>query len=125
VRTLEETVALETRAKTLNPRWFEGMLRHGYAGVAEIEHHVANTFGWSATTAAVEGWVYDGIARTYVEDEQMLARLRQHNPHATRALVGRLLEAHGRGLWAADPETVAQLQQAYGDLGDRLEGVAR
>ena len=40
VRTLEETVRLETRTKTLNPKWFEGMLRHGFSGVAEIEHHV-------------------------------------------------------------------------------------
>src|SRR5437763_937829 len=48
VRTLPETVRLETRAKTLNPKWYEGMLRHGFRGVAEIENHITNTFGWSA-----------------------------------------------------------------------------
>src|SRR5436305_5456090 len=37
VRTLPETVRLETRAKTLNPKWYEGMLRHGFRGVADIE----------------------------------------------------------------------------------------
>ena len=53
IRSLEETIRLETRTKTLNPKWFEGMLKHGFRGVAEIENHVANTFGWSATADAV------------------------------------------------------------------------
>src|SRR3989440_3989782 len=66
VRSLEEAVRLETRAKTLNPKWYEGMLRHGFRGVAEIESHVTNTFGWSATADAVDGWGYDEGARTVV-----------------------------------------------------------
>jgi magnesium chelatase subunit H len=44
IRSLEETVRLETRAKTLNPKWYEGMLKHAFRGVAEIENHVSNTF---------------------------------------------------------------------------------
>ncbi|HEX8180239.1 MAG TPA: cobaltochelatase subunit CobN [Pyrinomonadaceae bacterium] len=124
VRTLNETVRLETRTKTLNPKWYEGMLKHGFRGVAEIESHVANTFGWSATTDAVDDWVYDEVARTFVLDEAMLARLSQLNPHSARSLVGRLLEAQGRGFWAADAQTVAQLREALHTLEDKIEGVA-
>jgi magnesium chelatase subunit H len=124
VRTLEETVRLETRSKTLNPKWYEGMLRHGFRGVAEIEHHVANTFGWSATADAVEDWVYDDVAKTYVLDEEMLRRLRALNPHAARSLIGRLLEAEGRGFWAASDEVVERLREAFAGLEDELEGVA-
>ena len=124
VRTLPETVRLETRAKTLNPKWYEGMLRHGFRGVAEIESHITNTFGWSATTDAVDDWVYDEVARTFVLDEEMLARLRDLNPHSARALVSRLLEAEGRGYWEADPQTVARLREALNDLEDKIEGVA-
>jgi hypothetical protein len=50
VRTLSEQVALETRTRMLNPKWYEGMLKHGYEGVRQIEVHVTNTMGWSATT---------------------------------------------------------------------------
>ncbi|MEK6320569.1 MAG: cobaltochelatase subunit CobN [Acidobacteriota bacterium] len=85
VRTLEETVRLETRTKTLNPKWFEGMLRHGFSGVAEIKHHVTNTFGWSATADGVDGWIYDEVAATFALDEQMLDRLRSLNPHSAHA----------------------------------------
>ena len=102
VRTLTETIHLETRTKALNPRWFEGMLKHGFSGVGEIEHQVTNTFGWSATADAVDDWIYDAVAETFVLDEQMLERLRSLNPHSTRTMVGRLLEAAGRGLWKAE-----------------------
>jgi magnesium chelatase subunit H len=124
VRSLEETVRLETRAKTLNPKWYEGMLKHGFRGVAEIENHVTNTFGWSATADAVDDWVYTEVARTFVLDEAMLERLRRLNPHSARSLVGRLLEAEGRGFWKAEKDTVERLREIFSDLEDQLEGVA-
>jgi len=123
VRTLEETVKLETRTKTLNPKWFEGMLRHGFSGVAEIEHHITNTFGWSATADAVDDWIYNEVAATFVLDEQMLDRLRSLNPHSARTLVGRLLEASSRGFWSTDQSVLDQLQAVFSSLEDNLEGV--
>ncbi|MBA3767050.1 MAG: cobaltochelatase subunit CobN, partial [Acidobacteria bacterium] len=124
VRTLEETVRLETRAKTLNPKWYEGMLKHGFRGVAEIESHVANTLGWSATADAVDDWVYREVAKTFVFDEEMLERLRSLNPHSARSLVARLLEAAGRGFWEADEETLNRLREIFAGLEDKVEGVA-
>ncbi|HEX8560908.1 MAG TPA: cobaltochelatase subunit CobN [Pyrinomonadaceae bacterium] len=123
VRTLPEMVRLETRAKTLNPKWYEGMLGHGFRGVAEIESHVTNTFGWSATADAVDDWVYEEVARTYVLDAEMLGRLSSLNPHSARSLVARLLEAEGRGFWQADAGVVERLRDAFSDLEDRIEGV--
>lgn len=124
IRSLEETVQLETRAKTLNPKWYEGMLKHGFRGVAEIENHVSNTFGWSATADAVDDWIYSEVANTFVFDEQMLERLRELNPHSAHALVRRLLEANGRGYWDVDPDVLEKLQEISRDLEDQLEGVA-
>lgn len=123
VRSLEETVRLETRAKTLNPKWYEGMLKHGYRGVAEIESHVANTFGWSATADAVDDWVYAEVAKTFVLDETMLNRLRDLNPHSARSLVARLLEAEGRGFWKVEDEMLDRLRETFAGLEDHLECV--
>jgi magnesium chelatase subunit H len=123
IRTIDETVRLESRTKLLNPKWYEGLLKHGFRGVAEIENHVANTFGWSATADAVDNWIYDEVAGTFLLDEQMLARLRDLNPDSTRNLIGRLLEATGRGFWQADEKVLAQLRELYQDLEDQLEGV--
>lgn len=124
VRSLSEMVAFETRTKTLNPKWYEGMLKHGFRGVAEIESHVTNIFGWSATTDAVEEWVYAEVARTFVLDREMLERLRDLNPHSARTLVARLLEVEGRGYWRPGAETVEKLREVFNHLEDRLEGVA-
>ena len=64
VRTLNEQVALETRTRLLNPKWYESMLDHGYEGVRQIEAHVTNTMGWSATTGDVAPWVYQKLSET-------------------------------------------------------------
>ena len=124
IRTLEETVRLETRAKTLNPKWYEGMLKHGFRGVAEIENHVSNTFGWSATADAVDDWIYSEVAKTFLLDEEMLERLRDLNPHSAHALAQRLLEANGRGYWEVDESVLEKLRGISRDLEDQLEGVA-
>jgi magnesium chelatase subunit H len=120
---LEQMVRIESRAKLLNPKWFESMLDHGYEGVREIECRVSNTYGWSATASAVEGWVYQGVADTYLLDDEMRNRLSKLNPHSTLTITGRLLEANNRGMWDADEATIDQLQQIYDDLEDILEGV--
>lgn len=123
VRSLSEQVSLEARTRTLNPRWYEAMLAHGYQGVRELEARVTTTLGWSATTEAVAPWVYQGIGETFVLDEQMRRRLAELNPDAAARMAGRLVEACDRGLWTPDPDTLAALQDAADELEDRLEGV--
>jgi magnesium chelatase subunit H len=123
VRTLNEQVALETRTRMLNPKWYEGMLKHGYEGVRQIETHVTNTMGWSATTGQVEPWVYQRLTQTYVLDPEMRERLATLNPAASAKIADRLIEAHKRGYWTPDPDLLLALQTAGEELEDRLEGV--
>ena len=124
VRTLKDQVALETRARSLNPKWFEGMLKHGHEGVRQIEAQVTNTMGWSATTGQVDPWVYERISETFVLDEEMRDRLSKLNPQASVRMAQRLLEASDREYWLPDADTLAALQDAADALEDRLEGVA-
>ncbi len=123
VRTLAEQVALETRTRMLNPKWYEGMLKHGYEGVRQIEVHVTNTMGWSATTGQVAPWVYQQLTETFVLDEEMRNRLAQLNPTASAKVANRLIEAHERNYWSPDEATLEALRQAGEELEDRLEGV--
>ena len=124
VRTLQDQIALESRSRTLNPKFYEGLLRHGSEGVRQIEAHVTNTMGWSATTGQVEPWVYQRLSETFVLDEAMRERLARLNPEASSRMATRLLEASDRQYWQPDPETLAALQQAALDLEDRMEGIA-
>jgi magnesium chelatase subunit H len=123
VRTLAEQVALETRTRMLNPKWYEGMLAHGYEGVRQIETHVTNTMGWSATTGQVAPWVYQRLTETYILDEEMRERLAALNPTASAKVANRLIEAHERNFWSPDAATLEALRRAGEELEDRLEGV--
>ena len=123
VRTLSEQVSLETRTRALNPKWYEGLLKHGYEGVREIEAHVTNTLGWSATTGEVSPWVYQQLAETYVLDDEMRARIAALNPKASAKIVNRLIEATDRNYWSPDPATLDALRRAGEALEDQLEGV--
>jgi magnesium chelatase subunit H len=123
VRTIAEQVVLETRTRALNPKWYEGLLKHGYEGVREIEAHVTNTLGWSATTGQVDPWVYQQIAETYVLDEDMRERLAALNPIASAKIANRLIEAQERTYWSPDEATLEALRRAGEELEDRLEGI--
>ena len=124
IRTLKDQIALETRSRSLNPKFYEGLMKHGREGVRFIEAQVTNTMGWSATTDQVDPWVYQKISETFVLDEEMRKRLADLNPEASVRMANRLLEANDRNYWQPDPETLATLQGAADELEDRLEGIA-
>ena len=93
----------------LNPKWYEGMLKHGHEGVRHIECHLTNTVGWSATTGQVAPWVYQQFTETYVLDETMRDRLATLNPKAAvkvvqpaaRSAAARILVARCRNTGSA------------------------
>ena len=123
VRTLADQVALETHTRMLNPKWYTSMLAHGYEGVRQIESHITNTVGWSATTGEVAPWVYKQLTQTYILDPQMREQLAALNPTASAKVASRLLEASERHYWDPDPETLEALRRAGEELEDRIEGV--
>ncbi|MDB9312302.1 cobaltochelatase subunit CobN [Spirulina sp. CS-785/01] len=123
VRTLSETVRLDARTKMLNPKWYEGMLSHGYEGVRELSKRLVNTMGWSATAGAVDNWVYEDTNDTFIKDEEMCKRLMDMNPNSFRKMVSTLLEVNGRGYWETSEENLDRLRELYMEVEDRIEGV--
>merc|ERR1719305_513446 len=115
VRTLSETVRLDSRTKLLNPKWYEG--------VREIQKRLTNTLGWSATSGQVDNWVYEDANATYMEDEEMRNRLMETNPSSFRKMVATMLEANGRGYWDTSEENLERLRQLYQEVEDKIEGV--
>ncbi|MEH2045319.1 magnesium chelatase subunit H [Nostoc sp.] len=123
VRTLSETVRLDARTKLLNPKWYEGMLNHGYEGVRELSKRLVNTMGWSATAGAVDNWIYEDTNETFIKDEEMQKRLLNLNPHSFRKVVSTLLEVNGRGYWETSEDNLDRLRELYQEVEDRIEGI--
>ena len=123
IRTLSETVRLDARTKLLNPKWYEGMLSHGYEGVRELSKRLVNTMGWSATAGAVDNWIYEDTNTTFIQDEEMRKRLMNLNPHSFRKVVSTLLEVNGRGYWQTSESNLQLLRELYQEVEDRIEGI--
>jgi magnesium chelatase subunit H len=124
VRSLSETIRLDSRTKLLNPKWYEGMLNSGYEGVREVAKRLNFTLGWSATSGQVDNFVYEEANETFINDPEMRKRLMELNPHSFRRIVGTLLEVHGRGYWETSDANIEQLQELYQEVEDRIEVVA-
>ena len=123
VRSLSETIRLDSRTKLLNPKWYEGMLDSGYEGVREVAKRLNFTLGWSATSGSVDNFVYEEANETFINDPEMRKRLLELNPNSFRQIVGTLLEVHGRGYWETSDENIELLQELYQEVEDRIEGV--
>ncbi len=122
-RKLEDLLRMEYRTKLLNPKWAEAMADQGAGGAYEISQRMTALIGWGGTTHFQDDWVYDQAAQIYALDAEMAQKLRAANPEAFRNLVGRMIEAKGRGLWNTDEEMLEKLQSLY-DLADQdLEGI--
>ncbi|WP_299416128.1 cobaltochelatase subunit CobN, partial [Acaryochloris sp. IP29b_bin.148] len=122
-RDLDSLLRMEYRTKLLNPKWADAMADQGSGGAYEISQRMTALIGWGGTADFQEGWVYDQAAETYALDPEMAEKLRQANPEAFRNIVGRMLEAHGRGFWSPDQETLDQLRALYELTDEELEGV--
>ena len=83
----------------VNPKWIEGVMRHGYKGAFEMAATVDYLFAFAATTGAVRNHHFDMVHSAFLEDEDTRAFIAEHNAPALREMAERLSEAIDRGLW--------------------------
>ncbi|QSJ17604.1 magnesium chelatase subunit H [Nostoc sp. UHCC 0702] len=122
-RNLDDLLRMEYRTKLVNPKWAEAMANQGSGGAFEISQRMTALIGWAGTADFTDNWVYDQAADTYALDAEMAEKLRKANPEAFRNIIGRMLEAHGRGFWEADKDKLEKLRQLYELTDEELEGV--
>ncbi|MDZ8258907.1 magnesium chelatase subunit H [Nostoc sp. ChiQUE01b] len=122
-RKLDDLLRMEYRTKLVNPKWAQAMANQGSGGAFEISQRMTALIGWGGTADFSDDWVYDQAADTYALDAEMADKLRKANPEAFRNILGRMLEAHGRGFWEADADKLDKLRQLYELTDEELEGV--
>ena len=123
VRDLKEECARVFRSRVINPKWIQGVMRHGFKGAFEMAATVDYLFGYDATAHVISDWMYTELAKTYLLDEKVQQFLKDSNPWALRGMTERLLEAANRELWETPPEEVLdELRRLYLELDGDLEG---
>jgi cobaltochelatase CobN len=99
IRTLDDEIARVLRSRVVNPKWIDGVKRHGYQGAFEIAATVDYLFAFSATTDAVKSHHFELLEAAFLEDDATRDFIAEHNAPALRAIAERLQEAIDRGLW--------------------------
>jgi cobaltochelatase CobN len=99
IRTLEEEISRVMRSRVVNPKWIDGVKRHGYKGAFEIAATVDYMFAFAATTGAVKSHHFDLAHEAYILDDDTRRFIAENNPDALKEIAARLEEAIARGLW--------------------------
>lgn len=99
IRTLKEELNRVVRARAANPKWIDGMKRHGYKGAFELAATIDYLFAFDATSELVDDHQYALLTDAYLLDKSTRDFIQQHNPGALQDILERLLEAQQRGLW--------------------------
>ena len=121
LRTTQEEAMHVLRSRLLNPKWIEGLKRHGYKGAGDISKVLDIIVGWDATADVMEDWMYDRVARRYALDPEMREWLKKVNPYALQNILDKLLETIERGMWNADDEMRDRLRDVALDVEGEIE----
>lgn len=123
MRTTAEEAKHILRSRLTNPKWIQGMMRHGYKGAGDISHMMDVALGWDATAEVMEDWMYAQMARAYIMDEKVKEWMEEVNPYARQNILDKLLEAISRGMWHADKEMEDELRQEYLEIEGEIEAL--
>lgn len=99
IRTLDDEIGRVIRSRVVNPKWIEGVKRHGYKGAFEMAASLDYLFAFAATTGAVRNHHFDLVHQAFFEDDATRDFIAEHNPAALVEMAQRFEEAIDRGLW--------------------------
>ncbi len=99
IRTLEEEIGRVVRARAANPKWIEGVMRHGYKGAFEMAATVDYLFSFAVTAQVVDHHHFDQLFDAYILNERVCSFIEEYNTPALREIVERFAEAIERGVW--------------------------
>ena len=121
IRTVAEEMRRVVRAESLNPKYIDGLMQHGYKGATDMANRLSISYQWDATSNVMEDWMYEDYAKKYAFDPKVQKWMKDVNPWALQNIAETLLEAEQRGLWNAKDETSEKLRELYLSVEGELE----
>lgn len=121
VRTVQEEMRRVFHAESMNPKYIEGLMKHGYKGATDLANRLSISFQWDATSDVMDDSMYEQYAQKYALDPKMQQWMKKVNPWALQSIAETLLEADQRQMWNANDETKDELQQLYLSVEGELE----
>ena len=104
IRTVAEEMKRVVRTESLNPKYIEGLMQHGYKGAMDMANRLNISF-----------------QEKYAFDPKVQQWMKKVNPWALQNIAETLLEAEQRQMWNADDETKEKLQELYLSVEGEIE----
>jgi cobaltochelatase CobN len=98
-RPLTEELARVVRARAANPRWADGMMRHGFRGGAEIAATLDHLAAFAHLARVVPPQLIDLYHDATLGRAEVRAFLARANPGALAAMEAKFAALHAAGLW--------------------------
>lgn len=108
IRSLKEEITRVVRGRASNPKWINGVMRHGYKGAFEMAATLDYLFAFAATTRQVPHHAFDQLFEAWIEDDAVRDFLEDANPHALADMLARFSEAMDRDLWSPRRNSTAE-----------------
>jgi cobaltochelatase CobN len=105
-RSLTEEIARVARARAIQPKWLEGMMRHGFRGAAEIAGTLDHLAAFAHLTRAVPSHLFDLYFEATLGREDIVAFMGRENPGALAAMRGIFAALSASGLWQTRRNTI-------------------
>ena len=122
IHKLSNEIDKVVRSRLLNPKWLDGIKKHGYKGAFEMSASLDYLFSFDATTNLVPNWCYQSIVNSWLNNNNTKKFVIENNPWALRDIAERLLEASNRHLWTnATIEELASIKRVLSDVDSKIE----
>ncbi len=115
----DQAVQRDLRARILNPKWIQAMMKEGYNGATQISKNINNMMGWEIMREhSIDDSNWNELSDFYVNDSENLGLpdwFDQHNPHAFQNIAATMLETVRKQYWDADDQRLMEITAAYAE----------
>jgi len=108
-RTLNEEIARVVRARAANPKWADGMMRHGFRGAAEITATLDHMAAFAHLAGAVPAHLFDLYHDATLGRDEVVDFMARENPGALAHLEERFRALAEAGLWTTRRNSIGAM----------------
>ncbi len=98
-RLLQAEISRVVRGRASNPKWIQGVMRHGYKGAFEISATVDYLYAYAVTARIVSDHHFDQLFDAYLDNKTVYTFLLNNNPDALYDIAEKFQDAIDRQLW--------------------------
>jgi cobaltochelatase CobN len=106
-RLLPEEISRVVRSRAANPKWIDGMMRHGFRGAAEIAATLEHMAAFAHLAGAVPPHLFDLYYDATLGDERVRAFIASENAPALAAIETCFARLHEASLWKTRRNSIA------------------